>query len=66
MLWHEAALASGKLTRGSPGGQSTSRKSLCLGRDKYRCVTTELFVLIPEDTSLYQRQGELRRRAYGP
>ena len=31
MLRHDAALASGKLTRGSPGGQSTYRKSLCLG-----------------------------------
>src|SRR5262249_49414057 len=31
MVRHEAALASGKLTRGSPGGQPTHRKSLCLG-----------------------------------
>jgi hypothetical protein len=31
MLRHDAALASGKLTRGSPGGQSTYWKSLCLG-----------------------------------
>jgi len=31
MLRHEAALASGKLNRGSPGGQPTYWKSLCLG-----------------------------------
>src|SRR5262249_41719765 len=30
LLWHDAALASRKLTRGSPGGQPTHRKSLCL------------------------------------
>src|SRR5262249_11424436 len=34
MLRHEAALASGQLTRGSPGGQPTYRKSLCLGHPR--------------------------------
>jgi ABC-type uncharacterized transport system substrate-binding protein len=40
-MWrHEAALASRKLTRGSPGGQPTYRKSLCLGLQLQRMGVT--------------------------
>jgi hypothetical protein len=34
----EAALAFRKLTRGSPGGQPTHRKSLCLGSLAASCL----------------------------
>src|SRR5215475_15485982 len=41
MFRHETALASGKLTRGSPGGQPTYRKSLCLGVQQTKAMREE-------------------------
>jgi hypothetical protein len=43
----EAALTSGKLTRGGTGGQPTHRKSLCLGSDFQSLLETQTGDLTP-------------------
>jgi len=66
MLRHEAALASSKLTRGSPGGQLTNRKSLCLGLQVRIIVVIILYPFILQKAGKGKQEVWLQSVYVGP